>query len=213
MYRARLVARAFLAGIMISIGGTVYVNLVETSKIVGAMLFAVGLVTICAFGLALFTGMAGYLFDGDAKKNVLDLLTVWAGNFVGCVTTGFMLRAVLGGSDFIELAETVAAGKLLVGPGRAFVTGMLCGVLMYVAVDNFRNSQHEIGKYLGILLCVPAFILAGFEHSIADMYFLAAGLGTDLFALDPIFLIVCVTAGNLIGSVVFAEIRKFGTRK
>ena len=68
MRRVRLAVKAFLAGTMISIGGTLYINLVESNKVAGAILFAVGLVTICAFGLSLFTGMAGYLLEGKVGQ-------------------------------------------------------------------------------------------------------------------------------------------------
>ena len=213
MRRVRLAVKAFLAGTMISIGGTLYINLVESNKVAGAILFAVGLVTICAFGLSLFTGMAGYLLEGKVGRNAVDLLTVWCGNFIGCAATGFALRAALRGSEFLAQAQSVAAGKLEVSPLQALVTGALCGVLMYVAVDNYRNSAHEVGKYLGIMLCVPAFILAGFEHSVADMYFLAVGLGGGIFSGDAALVLVLVTVGNLTGSVLFAALRKFGTKQ
>lgn len=157
MNRIKLAVKAFLAGIMIAIGGTVLVSLLETSKIVGSILFSVGLFTICTFGFALFTGMAGYLFDGKPLRNVIDLLIVWVFNLAGCVAAGSLLRLALGESaTLVAAGKTLAETKVVTEPIKAFVTGVFCGILMYIAVDNFRNHSSMLSKYLGILLCVPA---------------------------------------------------------
>lgn len=205
MEKVKLLARAILAGVMISVGGTVF--LMSPDKVSGAVFFCVGLFSVCVFKLALYTGQTGYFLDGNVGKNAIDLAIIWLGNLIGCLAVGLMLRW---SGTLAETAEASVAARLAKPLGYSFLTAIMCGVLMYIAVDNFRNGASEIGKFVGIMLCVPAFILAGFEHSIADMFYIAAARGSGLFAGDTLAFLGVVSAGNLVGAVLFAKLRALG---
>lgn len=192
----KLFLSAILAGLMIAIGGTVFISCEST--IAGAVFFSVGLFSVCAYGMALFTGRVGYLI-GNQPAYLLDLLIIWLGNAIGCVLTGLAVRyshiAVL------PRAQLMVEAKLAQLPLQTVLLGVFCGILMYLAVDNFKNSPNLFGKYLGILLCVPAFILAGFEHCVADMFYVAAGGSITQFS-EIISFLLLATFGNALGSFI-----------
>lgn len=195
---------AVLAGIMISFGGAVY--LACESKVAGALLFSLGLTVILLNGLLLFTGKTAYLLE-NKPSYIPYLLLIWAGNIVGCMLSGLLVsvaKPALG-----ETASAVCGSKLAQSPLQTIILGALCGILVYLAVDFFRSDDDKkaFPKYLIVFTCVPAFILCGFEHSVADMfYFSASGA---LYSLNGIVYILLVSAGNLVGAVLFHSLRKF----
>ncbi len=190
---ARSFIRAFLAGICISIGGCVYLN--TEPKWVGAVLFAVGLSTVCAFNLDLYTGKVGY-WIGKRPSYAIDLLVIILGNFAGCLLTGLMMP--------YDAASGAVDAKLQLDWYRALFKGVMCGILMFIAVDMYKTR----GTFFGIVFCVPVFILAGFEHSIADMfYFCSAGV----FSLDALVFIVLIIIGNGIGGLLIPFCRRYMT--
>lgn len=192
----KLFLSAILAGLMISIGGTVFISC--ESAIAGAVFFSVGLFSVCAYGMALFTGRVGYLI-GSQPAYLRDLLIIWLGNATGCVLTGLAVR--YSRMTVFPRAQLMVEAKLAQLPLQTVLLGVLCGILMYLAVDNFKNSPNLFGKYLGILLCVPAFILAGFEHCVADMFYVAAGGSLTQFS-EIIRFLLLATLGNALGSFI-----------
>lgn len=179
------------AGICIAIGGTVF--LACDNKYVGAAAFSVALLCICYKGYALFTGKIGFIPEKHGKPEVSVLLWGLFGNLIGTLVGGAAVRYAL---PLIGAgAEGLAAAKLAAQTaGQTFLRACFCGVLMYLAVSIFRDSKTPVG----ILFCIPVFILSGFEHSVADMfYFFAAASYTVKTA---VFLLL-VLAGNAVGAV------------
>lgn len=200
MKHVNLLASSMLAGLFISISGCVYLG--SGKAPVGAVLFAVGLFAICTRGMALFTGRVGYLVSRNDKANCIgELIVIWVGNFVACAAVGAVMCYVK--PAYRQMAVEVATLKLSQAPLQTFVLGVLCGVLMYLAVDHYRSWQGDISRFAGIFLCVPAFILAGFEHVVADMFFLTLGITSDTVVTTLVFLLVC-TLGNACGSWLLA---------
>ena len=194
--------RAILAGMAISIGCCVYLGVWAFNpdqRWVGAILFSIGLFTVFTFGLDLYTGKVGYMFD-NKPAFMLDLLVIIIGNFVGCAICGYMMP-----SDAFanHVADNLANGKLL-NPDyfRVFCKGVFCGMLMFIAADYYKQKQ----KYLGAILAVPVFILAGFEHSIADMFYLCSA---GLYNVDALIFIIVVAFGNMVGGVIIPVSRKY----
>ena len=188
----KCLVRAILAGMMIGIGGCVYLGC--EVKWVGAILFAVGLFTIFSFRLDLYTGKVGYIFDND-RSYVPYLLVVILGNFIGCLILGLMMP--------LDAAVNLANAKL---DNYEFLPvlfkGVLCGMLMFIAADCYKNTK----SFIATLVCVPVFILAGFEHSIADMfYFCSAGA----FSVESLVFIITVLIGNAIGGFLIPVCRKW----
>ena len=189
---------AILAGAAIAIGGAIY--LAAENKVVGAIFFSVGLFTVCTKQLNLFTGKAVYLFD-NKPKFLIDLVVIWIGNFVGAWAVAALLSLTrlserLGEAATV-LAETKANDSLL----SLFILGVFCNICIYIAVDSYGKNAHDLGKYIGIVFGVTAFILAGFEHSVADMFYFA--MAGRLFEGRVLLCLLMVTLGNVAGGVVF----------
>lgn len=190
---------AVLAGFCIGVGGNVYLALLPVSKPLGALLFAVGLFTICTFGLALFTGRACYLFD-NPPSYLISLAVTWVGNLAGAWAMAMLPQLTRLGPSFREAAMSLCQTKLDDSLLSLFVLGALCNVLIYIAVEGYKNCPNQIGKYLSILFGVVVFILTGTEHSIADMYYFAsAGI---LWTGEALLRIVIITLGNVCGGLI-----------
>ena len=165
----KLFLSALFAGMAIGIGGTVFLSV--NHSVVGAVLFAVGLYAICAHGLHLFTGKVGYVID-EGPGYIAPLAVIWVGNYAGTALTALAVRA----SRIAAIAERAAsmcAVKLGDNLLSLLVLAVFCGLLMFIAVDGYKRTKHP----LILLMCVSAFILCGFEHCVANMfYFSVAGL-------------------------------------
>lgn len=197
---------AVLAGVMISFGGGVFLSC--ENKVVGALLFSLGLTVILLNGFLLFTGKTAYLLE-NKPSYILLLCLIWAGNILGCMGMGALTafaKPALG-----DTAAKLCAAKLTQDPFQTIALGALCGILVYIAVDFFKSDDDKkaFNKYLIVFTAIPAFILCGFEHSVADMYYFAAG--GDLYTGAGIVYILLVSLGNLIGAVVFHLVRKYVT--
>lgn len=195
---------AVLAGVAIGLGGTVFLAL--DNKVLGAVFFTVGLFTVCTNGLNLFTGKVLYLFE-NRPAYLLDLLVIWLGNLAGAWACGALVRLTRVAPAYIEKARGLAETKLGDSYVSLFVLAVLCNLLIFIAVDGFRNNPHQLGKYLALLLGVTVFILSGFEHSVADMYYFSvAGV---LWQPQTLLALLVITLGNSVGGVIFPLARRW----
>lgn len=195
-----------LAGISISIGGTVFLSL--DNKVLGAVFFTVGLFTVCTFGFDLFTGKVCYVFDRDADY-AINLPIMWAGNFLGAWLTAFLESLTRIGPALQEKAAGMCTVKAEDSLLSLFILGVFCDILIYIAVDGYNKNPHEVGKYLSLLFGVAVFILCGTEHCVADMYYFSiAGMwnGRTLLCL------LVITLGNACGGVLFPLLRRLRAR-
>jgi formate/nitrite transporter FocA (FNT family) len=167
-------------------------------KWVGAILFSIGLFTVFTFGLDLYTGKVGYMFDDKPWTYGIDLLIMLVGNFIG---TLFIAQCMPMADQFVP---GFIDGRLdmLDSPVTIILKGIFCGILMFIAADVYKTKK----SYLGAFICVPVFILAGSEHSIADMYYFCAA---GVFSLDALLFIILVAIGNAIGGVIIPVCRKY----
>lgn len=189
-----------VAGILISIGGTICLALLGYDKVVGAILFTVALTTICYKGYALFTGKVGYIVESHTKDDFETLFLCLFGNLIGAVAFGYMIGFAM--PSLSEVAYTACLARVENTILQALIKGILCGILMYVAVSVFRENNKNV---LGIMLAIPTFILAGFEHSIADMFYFACG---NLVSLDAFIFLVVVIIGNAVGGMLLPLLQK-----
>lgn len=188
------------AGLAISIGGTVYLSV--DNKIIGSLLFAVGLYAIVLNGLFLYTGKVGYLVVQSDKIEYLGLLAItWLGNLAG---TWIGAVAVLNTriQGIRENAVGICETKLADEPLSIFLLAIFCGILMYIAVDGFKEKENP----LILFFCVSVFILSGFEHCIANMfYFSIAGA----WSLKTIVYLIIMTLGNSLGGVLIPSLKNW----
>ena len=188
------------AAIMISIGGGVFLACGD-NRYWGAILFSVALLTICYLGLYLYTGKIGYLVEDHSPKNLATLGVGLLGNLAVTCPVGMLVRRAI--PNLGQRAQEICQLKLEQSCGSTLVRAIFCGVLMYIAVEIFRSKKSPIGVLFGI----PVFILAGFEHSIADMfYFGASGIASGKIASFE----VAAVLGNSIGSVILPLLAVLG---
>jgi formate/nitrite transporter FocA (FNT family) len=181
--------RGILAGLCISLGGSVF--LACESRVVGSVLFCVALLTICYFGFSLYTGKIGYIVENHSGKDVALLLFGLLGNLIGCLAFGLMIRYGL--PSLADKAAVICSAKLSQTAIQALIRAFFCGVLMYIAVWVFKNKNNSI---VGILVCIPTFILSGFEHSIADAFYFSV---VASFSIKSILYILMIIIGNTVG--------------
>lgn len=195
----RMLLLAILSGITIGVGGTVFLS--AESRVVGAVLFTVGLYIICIQGLNLFTGKVGYLFD-NKPIYLVELLVIWIGNFLGtAISAALILQTRISG--IADTARSLCEVKLQDSYVSLFVLGIFCGMLMFIAVDGFKKTN---GNPVILFLGVVTFILCGFEHCIADMfYFTLAGM----WSVKALLCILVITLGNSVGGVLIPLVKKF----
>ena len=189
------------AGIAISLGGAVF--LACDNRYVGAVLFSVALLCICFQGYALFTGKVGFLPETHDRPAVQLLLLCLLGNLAATAVCGLMVRFALPASG--ETALAVCTAKLTQSPAATLIRGFFCGILMYLAVSVWRDRQTP----LGILFCIPVFILSGFEHSVADMFYFAASGIVSVRAFVFLWLVII---GNALGAMLLPALAIWGRR-
>ena len=206
----KILLDALFAGIFIGIAGTVYLS--SANSVTGAFLFGFGLLTIVCFSLKLYTGAIGYL--AAQGKNFFpylwELFLIWLGNLAGCAAVGYAIRAtrVLGGIE--EKVAGIVRLKVLDSPASLLILSIFCGILMFTAVDAFRNEKlPSVCRPVMVFLCVMVFILSGFEHCIANMYYFSVA---DAWNGHTFMLILLMTLGNSIGGNLFAALVKLSPK-
>lgn len=190
---------AVCAGMSIAIGGTVYLS--TDNKIVASLLFSVGLYIIVLNGLYLYTGKIGYFVEQTDKKAYLGMLFfTWLGNFAGTWGAAMLLQMTKLRSLTVA-AASVSSAKLEQPPISALILSIFCGVLMYAAVDGFKNSKNP----LILFVCVSVFILCGFEHCVANMFYFSMG---NAWSLKAFLYILLMTLGNSIGGMIIPQAKR-----
>ena len=203
MRRAWLFLSGILAGICIGLGGTVFLSL--DNKVLGALFFTVGLFTICTRGLHLYTGKVCYVFEKDLSY-ALDLLPIWLGNLAGTWLLATAVRATRIAPALIEKAQGLCETKLGDGLGSIFLLAVFCNALIYIAVDGYNKNPHEVGKYLALLFGVMVFILSGFEHCVANMYYFSVA---GMWSGKALLYVLVMTLGNSVGGWIFPVARSW----
>lgn len=214
MEHIKTLLKGVLAGIAISFGGFLCIrtNAIASNTILGSFLFSFGLILICNFNFNLYTGKVCYLFDNKDKsliKRILDLLIMLGGNLIGTLFFANVLRLVMADNAINnKLMETLinsVNSKINYEWYQMIGLSFFCGMLVYIAVEGFKKIENNFGKYVVLMLAIGGFIVSGFEHSIANMfyYFLSGNYSVIAF----VSLLLCVI-GNSIGGLFIPLINK-----
>jgi formate/nitrite transporter len=205
---------AVLAGAFIGFGAVAYTAVMTgvdatfgPARLLGGLIFSLGLFLVIIGGAELFTGNALMVMAAVDRRITLGQLlrscgVVYAGNFTGAV----LLALVFGLSGLFdgqmgETAAKIPQAKAALQPVEALVRGALCNALVCLAVWLSFAARTAAGKILVILWPISAFVLLGLEHSVANMYFFPQGwlAGSEVTFNDAAANLVWVTLGNVIG--------------
>lgn len=232
----RILVLSFFAGMLVALGAIASSTAAQgiadvgTARFITGAIFPVGLMMVVLLGTELFTGnalMVTAVIAGEITW--LQLLRNWGlvyiGNFVGAVAMAWLMAGFgqldIGGGTLAVYTAKVAAAKSSLPWMNAFVLGVFCNLLVCIAIYLGNTAQETSGKMLGIFFPIMAFVVAGFEHCVANMYYIPAGIfanmdpryasliaeaGVNTAVLDPVnFLIgnlIPVTLGNIIGGAI-----------
>lgn len=214
-----LLVLAVLAGAFISLGALFFTVVITEStlgfgltRLLGGLSFCLGLILVVIAGAELFTGnnliamawASGLIGTREVARN---WLLAYIGNVAGCLGTVLLVMwgrvASLGGGAVGETAIQIARSKASLSLAEAFTRGILCNALVCLAVWLALGARSVTDKILAIVFPITAFVAIGFEHSIANWFFLPFGLALDAEGVVPmggvVRNLVAATAGNIVG--------------
>ena len=214
MPASKLFILAVLAGAYIALGAIFCTTVLAGSsalpygvaRLLGGLVFCLGLILVVVGGAELFTGNNLIVIAWASKKVSMGaLLRNWAivylGNFVGSVATAILMflakQYTSGGGSVGVVALNTAASKVHLGFIQAVALGILCNCLVCLAVWLTYSARSTTDKILAIIFPITAFVAAGFEHSVANMYFIPYGIIIQQF--DPAFVASLGDKVNLTG--------------
>ncbi len=216
---------AVLAGAFIALGALFFTVTVTNGsdapfglvRLAGGVTFSMGLILVVVGGAELFTGnnliamawASGNVTTGQVLRN---WGWVYLGNGVGAVGTAFLVWLAgvhqLGDGAVGDTMVRIARAKVSLDPVSTLARGILCNVLVCLAVWLCMGARSVTDKILAVVFPISAFVACGFEHSVANMYFLPLGMLVTASAAEPISLtgatqnLMWVTIGNILGGTV-----------
>ena len=204
--------KGILAGLAIGLGGFLYIlmtfalngDLAELGKILGSILFSIGLFIVCTFSLSLYTGKIGQVYEEKKDKLFyISLPVMLIGNAIGAFALGYICFFIFKDMEIMEVAKAAAASRLVFNNFLDYLSTMikafLCGVCVYLAVKSFSLNRL---KPLGITLLVFfvfVFVYCGFQHCIANMFYFGMA---NTYCNELIINLVLVIVFNSLGPVV-----------
>ena len=188
---------SILSGLMIAVGGTIYLSCIAKDWVpFGAVLFAAGLYTICVYGFNLYTGKVGYIAYNFKNVNYIGLvILILVFNLITTYLLGIVCTYAF--PAIVEPAKKIYEAKLAAPLLRLLITGIFCGLLMFLAVDTWKK-----GSPFGCFIYIPVFIISGFDHSIANSFYNGVANGfADAFTMQNALVVITVVIGNAIGGM------------
>ena len=180
----QLVSKSTLAGLLISLGATAF--LTADNKIVGALLFSIGLTAVILLEANLYTGKIGYV---NSKAKLISAALILIQNLLVALVCGLIFYSTKN-----NVCENLWLNKLVKSWHEFLFDSIGCGICIYLSVELYKKT----GSIFVIVLGVLVFILSGFEHCIADIFYLSASMSFDL---KSILYILIAIIGNSIGSL------------
>jgi formate/nitrite transporter len=224
-------ALAILAGAFIALGALFYTVTVTTGndatvpfgllRLAGGVTFSLGLVLVVVGGAELFTGnnliaMAWASGRVTTQQVMRNWGWVYLDNLVGAVGTAVLVWLAgvhtMSNGAVGETMVQIARSKIALDPVSALARGVLCNVLVCLAVWLCMGARSVADKILAILFPISAFVACGFEHSVANMYFLPIGImlvaggPAPLSVLGALSNLVLVTIGNILGGTLMVAL-------
>lgn len=209
-----LLTLSVLAGAFIALGAAAFTAVLAgttpgfgPARLLGGVVFSTGLILVVVAGAELFTGNTLIVMAWvDRRVGTGALLRNWtyafAGNLAGALSVVLLMSfsGLLDGPKG-DMARAIAEAKAALGPVEAFTRGILCNMLVCLAVWVSFAARGVADKILGIVFPISAFVLLGYEHSIANMYLIPVGwaAGANVSLAGFLTNLVPVTLGNIVG--------------
>ena len=186
---------SLFAGVLIAIAGWGFL----ANPVLGMFLFCVGLIAVVKYQTRLYTGTAGFL---SSWRDLPSLLLILLGNIAGCLAVACV--ALVSPLPLGEAAIKVISSRLAVGWWGTGLLAIGSGLLMSLAVD-FARKNRDFSDWLPLLFAVPAFILCGFPHCVADAFYCCVYLfsASDIPWLSLAAYYGAIVLGNFIGCNIY----------
>ncbi len=203
---------SILAGFCITFGATVYLICLHIGKnenlallkVIGSFMFGIGLFTIIHFKYWLYTGKVGYVLD-NKPKYFISLLVCFLGNAVGSMILSGLIGLTGQGEVLRSEALPIVNAKMDSTWYSIFIMSMMCGAMIYLAVEGHKQCPYTLGKVLFAFMPISLFILAGFEHVVANVtYFTYA----KVFNFQVVLYFILMFIGNGVGAVILDGMNK-----
>ena len=190
----KTILKSILAGVLIALAGVVYLSC--TDKVVGSFLFSFGLCLVIILEANLYTGKVG---DVNSKRDVFDLLIMLGFNLLSAFLVGLIDKT----GSLHNSANSVVSAKLNVFYDTWWITllkSIGCGMCIYGSVEGYKKTK----SFIPVILGVMCFILAGFNHVVADAFYIGAA---RFYWINLVYLLL-VAVGNAIGSILIRLLQK-----
>lgn len=221
----KIIVLGILAGIFIAFGAMLYTLVITDSnlgigltKLFGGISFSLGLILVVVAGAELFTGnnlivMAWANKEVSGKDILRNWIIVYFANFVGAILAAYAMYwsgLLEENNSVVQMtALQIANSKINTDIYQLFIRGILCNALVCLAIWLCIAAHDVASKAIAIIFPISAFVALGFEHSIANMYFIPLGMlisNGDITILNLLHNLLPVTLGNIIGGSVFVAL-------
>lgn len=203
-----LMMQSFMAGVYIAVAGQLFLTV--GGGVLGSSLFPTGLIAVVLTSAELFTGDALVFIAGvlggrvSVRKLIRNWTVAWTVNFAGCMFWAGLLAYASGALEDagqVDLAITVAEKKAHQPWGQIFLKGIGANFLVCIGVWQATCAEEVAGKVLAIWFPVAAFVMMGFDHSIAMQFLIPIGMmyGADVSVGGLFWALVPATIGNAVG--------------
>ena len=211
--------KSILAGLAIGLGGFLYILMVhyingEVGKILGSLLFSIGLFLVCTFYLSLYTGKIGLIYEKKQDKEYyISLPIILIGNTIGAVSLGFLCYFIFKNTDIMKTVGATCLSRTTLASFSDYlsciVKSTLCGFSVYVAIKLFSLDRLKPLGILSLVFFVFLFVYCGFQHCIANMFYFGFGNSYDKNAFINLMLVIIFNSiGPLIGVLLFKLLSK-----
>ena len=185
----KLITKSILAGVLIALAGIVYLNC--SDKVVGSFLFSFGLCLVIILEANLYTGKVGYIKSVDDLSEVLFMLIL-------NVVSAYLVGLLSGMGPIHDSAAAIVTTKLNTEWWITLLKSIGCGICIYGSVEGYKKTK----SFIPVILGVMCFILAGFNHVVADAFYIGAARFGSLQYL------LLVAIGNAIGSILIRLLQR-----
>ena len=206
--------KGILAGLSIGLGGFLYILMVhyvegELGKVLGSLLFAIGLFLVCTFKLSLYTGKIGMIYEGkQTKEFYISLPVMLVGNAIGAFALGYLCFFIFKDTNIMDTVNATCGVRTTLKTFNDYLSciikSTLCGFCVYMAVKLFNlNRLKPLG--IGLLVFfVFIFVYCGFQHCIANMFYFGFGnhINSNMF-INLALVIVFNSIGPILGVLIF----------